>query len=286
MGNKMKKTIATVLFSSLAGVVNAADAELGTLYARDNAGYTIQKYSATWREGPAGIRVQTSRFTGGVESLGVGGDVQWTKGRLYVDGHAALMTVDSKRYVDGDINANYSVNDTVSVNLGVSADTIAGPTITPGTVNFNAATLGLEYNRGNFGALANTRYMWRTDSNNQAGWLVKAWATVYPGVSVYVTHREFTNSMVDPNYFSPLTYRRSGIGLTGRRAFGPVMVSVNLEPGAARINGEPSNTKLYKVEANWKVAKNARIIYSLGRDYGANGAYVYTYNMLTFRASF
>ena len=281
----MKKLIG-LLIGCIAGVSQAADADLATFYARDNTGYGIYKHSATWREGPVGIRLQTSRFTGASESLGAGGDIQWGKGNLYIDGHAAVMSNSGKNYVDGDINAVYSINDRVTLNLGVSADTIAGPTITPGTVNFGSASIGIEQSTPKFGALVSGRYLWRTDGNNQSGWLAKGWWNAWDGVNVYITHREFSNSQIDPNYFSPLTYRRTAVGISARRSFGPVAVSASFEPGSAKINGENTATKLYKFEAAWKIMRNAKLIYSIGRDYGANGAYVYTFNMLTVRATF
>lgn len=281
----MKKFIVLGLLGMSAHAA-AVDTEVGTSIARDETGYQIHKWSAVYRPAPLGIRLQHNRFTQAGESTGVGTDLQWALGKLYLDGHAALMNYSGSNYVDADVNAVYSLTDTVTVNLGVSADTIAGSRIAPGTVNFHATTLGIEHSTKNWGVLANTRYLWRTDGNNQGGWLVRGWTTVLPGVSLYMTHREYSNNTTTPLYFSPTEYRRTGVGVTVRRQFGPTGVSLNLEPGISRSNGETTNTQLYRFEVNYKLAKNARLIYSLARDLGTNGAYKYTINQLTFRATF
>lgn len=232
------KKLALVLALSWASAAQADYLSGNAGYYNDNEGMTVIKTGATASMGlgdDLGIRYTSVNYDTPIFDTVAGtltAILNKKLGRGKVFGELGVGSHDGDTYFVGDATYSYNVNENLDVYGGVYGDLVDSVEGVQRGVTLRGWNAGIDYYTDHYGVVFSLRESYYSNGNTQPGWLAKAYVNVYPGINVYVSTRQWTNS--DPgneDFYSPADYERYNVGLGFRQRLGNVLLSGYLETG-------------------------------------------------------
>ena len=205
-------------------------------------------------------------------------------------GVGQLNNISNKNFLLGDMTATYRVNRNFSVYAGLNGDAVASDAALAVGATYTGVSLGAELFKEGLGGITGGVYQqWYSNSNVQQGFFAKVYAeTPIDGVNVYVSTKQYTNSLPDNGlFYSPASYARYNIGVGYRLALNEEWtLSGHADIGQAVANGVTSNVSSYRVAVDKTLVKNMSAGIAIGSDINPGNNYRYNYVMANFRYTF
>jgi hypothetical protein len=205
-------------------------------------------------------------------------------------GIGQLDNAPNKNFLIGDMTATYKINRNVSIYAGLYGDAIASDAGLAMAATFTGVSVGAEVSKENLGGISGGVYQQTYSNNNiQQGFVAKVYAeTPITGVNVYVSTKQYTNSMpYNGLFYSPESYARYNIGVGYRLALTDEWtLSGHVDVGQALADGAWSDVNSYRVALDKTLVKNMTAGVAIGSDINPSNNYRYNYVMGTFRWTF
>lgn len=286
----MKKYLLGIALYSAITNAFGMTSEFDLAGATDKSGLTAHRYTAkimpsSW--GIAGVMTDYRTPLGQKQSYG-GMIVSNVDNESYsVIGQLGMASTDSKNFLIGDITATKKLNQNASISMGLFGDLLEGTKALANNIDLMGVVASAELSNDRVGFVGGVKEILFSDKNVREEFFVKPWIVVYPGISTYITWRDYTNSMPNrPFYFSPETYNRTGVGIRFRKSFENVRVSGFVEQTEIKTPTSREPAFAWKVQAERPLSQNLRGILSFGRDVGAISGFTYEYFNATLRYNF
>ena len=205
-------------------------------------------------------------------------------------GVGQLNNHSNKNFLLGDVTATYRVSRNFSVFAGLNGDAVASDAALAVGATYTGVSLGAELSKDGLGGITGGVYQqWYSNSNVQQGFFAKVYAeTLIEGVNVYVSTKQYTNSLpYNGLFYSPASYARYNIGVGYRLAPNEEWtLSGHADIGQAVAAGATSNVSSYRIAIDKTLVKNMSAGIAIGSDINPSNNYRYNYVMANFRYTF
>lgn len=284
------KKLALALALSFATMAQADYLSGNVGYYHDNESMTVIKTGATTSVGlgdELGIRYTSVNYDTPIFDTVAGtltAILNKKLGRGKVFGELGVGSHDGDNYFVGDVTYSYNVNENLDVYGGVYGDLVDSVEGVQRGVTLRGWNAGIDYYTDHYGAVLSLRESYYSNGNTQPGWLAKAYVNIFPGVNVYVSTRQWTNS--DPNnpdFYSPEDYERYNLGVAFRRRVGSLILSGYLETGKIYEDDISGRGDAWRVSLSNATAHGIQWNLSYTQDISQGSNYEYDQVLLEFR---
>ena len=284
MGDQMKKILLLLLLPVSA---NAANLNYDFSTSSDDD-VDVQRHVITYRPSEYGIALSTTNFhtaNKNYNSSGILLDTDAKYGDTKIEGNIGVGNIKHKNYLLGDINLTHTIKNNISVSTGIYGDLLDGNRALEQKISFKGINGSLEWESDTIGAQVGFKKTKFSDNNDQKGPFVKLWYQLHDGINVYGFVKRHTNSIQTATYYSPESYKRSGVGISFKRWTDIGRISGFIEKSNIATNTSFERAMAWRVQYEKKI-DNLNFIVSTGRDFGSDSGFNYRYTNFSVQYNF
>lgn len=290
MGDKMIKAllpIALLLFNSS---VFSQNVEYNYYQTSDNDGVKVNKHTITTSYSLVNVGLNNTEYltpTGKYNSQALILSPKIKLDKFETIGYAGIGRISNKNYLFGDITGTFNLTNNFKSHLTVFGDVVDATTALNENISFYGIVKTVEYSNDNAGIVIGPKFIKFSNDNYQRGYLAKVWISIFDGVNLYVSTKDYKNSLpFNGIYFSPDHYNRTGYGLSIKKKLSNIKIFGLIEKSNIKtINGkEPAST--WKLEFEVPISNNLKGIITSGKDFGTTSQFKYQYNSIVLKYIF